>query len=172
MTAADTGTEAEAEDGARKRSKLPLILGLVLALALGGGGFYAAYSGLLPFDPAGEGGSETTGTADPGAPPAAADPPAFLPIEPMVVSLGSGGSSRHLRFRAELEVAPGYRGEVAALMPRILDVLNGYLRAVPVHDLERPTALVELRAQMLRRIQLVAGEGRVRDLLVTEFVLN
>ena len=32
--------------------------------------------------------------------------------------------------------------------------------------------LVRLRAQMLRRVQMVTGEGRVRDLLITEFVLN
>ena len=58
------------------------------------------------------------------------------------------------------------------LMPRILDVLNGYLRAVEVSQLDDPTALIRLRAQMLRRVQIVTGEGRVRDLLVTEFVLN
>lgn len=57
-------------------------------------------------------------------------------------------------------------------MPRIADVLNTYLRAVEVRDLEAPAATVWLRAQMLRRIQVVAGEGRVRDLLITEFVLN
>jgi flagellar FliL protein len=32
--------------------------------------------------------------------------------------------------------------------------------------------MARLRAQMLRRIQVVTGEGRVRDLLITEFVLN
>jgi flagellar FliL protein len=51
-------------------------------------------------------------------------------------------------------------------------VLNGYLRAVDAADLEDPAALVRVRAQMLRRVQLVTGEGRVRDLLVTEFLLN
>ena len=57
-------------------------------------------------------------------------------------------------------------------MPRILDVLNTYLRAVEVRDLEQPASLARLRAQMLRRVQVVTGEGRVRDLLITEFVLN
>ena len=57
-------------------------------------------------------------------------------------------------------------------MPRVLDTLNTYLRAVDVADLENPAALAKLRAQMLRRVQVVTGEGRVRDLLVTEFVLN
>ena len=57
-------------------------------------------------------------------------------------------------------------------MPRVLDVLNTYLRAVEVRDLEQPSSAARLRAQMLRRVQVVTGEGRVRDLLVTEFVMN
>jgi flagellar FliL protein len=57
-------------------------------------------------------------------------------------------------------------------MPRVVDVLNGFLRAVDVTDLEDPAALLRLRAQMLRRVQIVTGEGAVRDLLVMEFVVN
>jgi len=73
---------------------------------------------------------------------------------------------------AQLEVGPAFSGEVTHLMPRILDILNGYLRAIEVAELENPAALVRIRAQLLRRIQIVTGEGRVRDLLITEFVLN
>ena len=58
------------------------------------------------------------------------------------------------------------------LAPRILDVLNSYLRAIETASIEDPQAMARLRAQMLRRIQIVTGEGRVRDLLITEFVLN
>jgi flagellar FliL protein len=61
---------------------------------------------------------------------------------------------------------------VTLLIPRILDVINGYLRSVEVAELAYPNALVRLRSQMLRRILIVTGEGRVRDLLVTEFVLH
>ena len=46
------------------------------------------------------------------------------------------------------------------------------VRAIDVAEIEDPGALVKMRAQMLRRVQIVSGEGRVRDLLVTEFVLN
>lgn len=152
-----------------KTSRMPLLLGLLLALALGGGGFYLTYSGLLPIGGSGaEGEAETE--AETGA--QTMKPVAFVPIDPIVVTLGTPGQGRHLRFRAQLEVAPGREADVAALMPRVLDVLNGYLRAVPAAELEAPSALVRLRAQMLRRLQLVAGEGRIRDLLVTEFVLN
>ncbi len=148
----------------KKRSKLPLVIGLVLALGLGGGGFYATWSGLL-FAPAED---------HPMEEPAVAALPdvEFVPVDPIVISLGPGAQSNHLRFTAQLEVAHGHSEEVSHLLPRILDVLNGYLRAVEMAELEDPASLVRLRAQMLRRIQIVTGEGRVRDLLITEFVLN
>lgn len=143
-----------------KRSKLPLILGIVAAVALGGGAFYATYSGMIPMP------AKSTETAAP------MPDVAFVPVDPLIISLGPQSRSSHLRFNAQLEVPRNHQQEVTQLMPRILDVLNGYLRAVEVRELEDPTALVRLRAQMLRRIQIVAGEGRVKDLLVTEFVLN
>ncbi len=60
----------------------------------------------------------------------------------------------------------------SGLLPRVLDVTNTYLRAVEVSQLEDPAALIRIRSHLLRRIQLVTGEGRVNDLLITEFILN
>ena len=97
---------------------------------------------------------------------------AFVAMEPIAISLKPGSGAKLLRFTGQLEVAPESAAEVAGLMPRVVDVLNTYLRAVEVRDLEEPAALVRLRAQMLRRVQVVTGEGKVRDLLVTEFVLG
>lgn len=161
MAEADAPQDAEP----KKKSRKPLILGLVLALLLGGGGFYAAWSGLIlaPAAPEHAGKEEKPGPLP---------DIAFVAVEPVVISLGPGSSSSHLKFTAQLEVAKSYAGEVTLLMPRILDVLNSYLRAVAVAELEDPAAMARLRAQMLRRVQIVTGEGRVRDLLVTEFVLN
>jgi flagellar FliL protein len=93
-------------------------------------------------------------------------------MDPIMISLPPGSSSKLLRFTGQLEVTPAYAEEVVKLMPRILDVLNTYLRAVEVRELEQPASAVRMRAQMLRRVQVVTGEGRVRDLLVTEFVMN
>lgn len=160
MTSAGADAAADAAPKAR-RGKLPVILGLVAALALGGAGFYATYAGLLPI-----------GREEAAQSPSATAGIAFVPIEPLVISLGNRGTSQHLRFAAQLEVGAAYQAEVEQLKPRILDVLNSYLRAVEITELEDPTALVRLRAQMLRRMQIVTGEGRVRDLLITEFVLN
>lgn len=146
-----------------RRGMKGLLFGLTGALAMGGAGFYAVYAGLigLPGD-APEATMEQSPPAD----------VAFVPLDPVVISLPPGASARYLRFIGQLEVEPVHAAEVTQLMPRILDVLNTYLRAVEVRDLEQPASLSRLRAQMLRRIQVVTGEGRVRDLLVTEFILN
>lgn len=161
--------EAEAPQDAepKKKSKLPLIIGLVLFLALGGGGFFAVYSGMILAPAEAEG-------AHADAAPAEALPNdfAFVAVPSLTISLGSPQDKRHLRFTAQLEVSKSMEKAVTDLMPRILDVVNGYMRAVDMTDLQDPDALVRLRAQMLRRIQIVTGEGHVRDLLITEFVMD
>lgn len=170
MTLAKKGVirMAEAEDLEEeevKPSKAPLLIGVVLALLLGGGGFFVSYSGMLSSDDD----KKEEMTEEEAAP---LPDIAFVPLEPVVISLAREAENHHLRFNAHLEVGAKYQEEVQSLMPRILDVLNSYLRAVEIHQLEDPAALIKLRAQMLRRVQIVTGEGRVRDLLITEFVLN
>ena len=156
--------EATLEDTPVKRSKKSLLIGLVLALLLGGGGFFATWSGMI------------LGSGDPAdkahATPGPLSGIAFVPLQTMVVSLGPDSTSQYLRFTAQLEVVDGSAADVTLLAPRILDVLNSYLRAIETASIEDPQAMARLRAQMLRRIQIVTGEGRVRDLLITEFVLN
>ena len=153
------------EDGPQKKSKKALLIGLILALAGGGGGFYAVQSGMLF-------GAHSEVVADSHGEEIAMPDVAFVPVDPLIINLGSRAKNQYLRFRAQLEVEGKYEAEVTALLPRVLDVLNGYLRAVDVRELEEPNTLIRLRTQMLRRIQIVTGEGRVRDLLVMEFVLN
>lgn len=156
--------EATMEEPPKKRSKKPLLIGLVLALLLGGGGFYATFSGLI----LGAGEEHASEEHAPGPLTGIA----FVPLETIVVSLGPDSGSEHLRFTAQLEVVDSAAADVTTLAPRILDVVNSYLRAIDTSAIEDPHAMARLRAQMLRRIQVVTGEGRVRDLLITEFVLN
>jgi flagellar FliL protein len=161
--------EAEAPQDAepQKKSKLPLIIGLVLFLVMGGGGFFAVFSGMIlaPADPAADAHAEEE------VPEAASDF-AFVAVPSVTISIGPARENKHLRFTAQLEVSKAKAPKVEELMPRILDVMNGYLRALEEGELQAMDALVRLRSQMLRRIQLVTGEGYVRDLLITEFVLD
>ena len=180
----DATTDAPDSDGAgpKKSSKLPLIIGLVLALIGGGGGFFVAFTGMLPFggggaaQQAGDGqraDSHAEEGADHSEPFTVPDTAvAFVELPPLVISMGTIADLHHLRFQASIEVRPQHLQTVTDLQPRIMDVLNSYLRALRPADIEAPGALISIRSQILRRLQLVAGEDRVRDLLIIEFVLN
>lgn len=153
-------TDAPAE-ATGKRGKMQILIGVALAIVLGAGGFYAVHSGLLfGGSPSRSGGSAT------------AVDTAFLPIESLTVTLHGAQQRQHLRFAATLEVDRAELGDITRLMPRIVDVLNSYLSALDTAELAAPGTLVRLRAQMLRRVRIITGDDRVRDLLITEFVLN
>ncbi|MEM0947047.1 MAG: flagellar basal body-associated FliL family protein [Pseudomonadota bacterium] len=154
-------TTADEQEPRKKGGLLPLVLGLALAVAGAGGGYVVTSSGLLS-------GTEKTDTKAKTEMVKAA----FVPLDPLVISVGGEGRQRHLRFNAQLEVSPGNERSVQDVLPRVMDVLNGYLRAISLSDIEDPAALVRMRAQMLRRVQIIVGEGVVNDLLVMEFVLS
>ncbi|MEM7508267.1 MAG: flagellar basal body-associated FliL family protein [Pseudomonadota bacterium] len=165
---------ADLEDGAdeapKKKGKMGLILALVALLLCGGGGFFATYSGMVALPLGGDKANSKDGAkakAEPDLPPVA-----FLPTGEMIISLGPNARAQHLLIEAELEVAPEYLAEMELLRPRVLDVFNTFLRAVEERDLEDPGAMPRLRAQLLRRVQIVTGPDRIRDLLITRFILR
>lgn len=178
-----TATEPDAPVP-KKAGKLPLIAGFILAILGAAGGFFATTSGVLPFaggaadaetpvagDSAGADGEATgKGASDDVA--RSADATGFVPIDPLVVNVPTAEGRSFLRFTAQIEVNAGQEAAVTAVMPRIVDVLNGYLRAVEPSELEDPAILHKLRGQMLRRIQIVTGADVARDLLIMEFVMN
>jgi len=161
--------------------KLP-ILAVFLALVGGGVGFYAVKAGLIPLGKhAGDsqmndkshGTGHSSGQADShGEAPDPLDDIAFVATDQITISLSPSQGAQHLIFRAQLEVNAEFEREVMSILPRVTDVMNSYLRALELSDLTGPLALVRIRGQMLRRIQVVTGRGRVRDLLIMEFVLN
>lgn len=170
---------AEAEEPPKKKSK-PLLLALVGALALGGGSFYGVYSGLIPLPFGGDpqGGEEDGAHAvddSKGKTKAKHDQmalPAFVPVETLLVSLAPDANAKHLKISLQIEADPAQAAILAELQPRIVDVLNTFLRAVDTETFEQPRSMARLRAQMLRRVQLVSPPGSVRDVLIQEFVLN
>ncbi|MGB3553133.1 MAG: flagellar basal body-associated FliL family protein [Jannaschia sp.] len=156
----------ESEEEQEKKAGLGAkgwIAALILAGLLGGAGFYATYSGtvagLFVHD-------------DPDHPVGDDLAPRFLELDPMLVSVGGPGSIRQLRFRAFLEVAHDGADHVSDLQPRVLDIFATYLRALDVETLENPAALLRIRAQLLRRVQLLAGAEAISDLLIVDFVIT
>lgn len=166
---ADEEADVDGEKPAKKKGGKGGLIGIVLAVILGGGGFFASFSGLIPG--LGSGAPEMA-EKKPVQAMAAVKMASFVPLDEMVISLGPRAQASHLKLSVQLEIDPIFQEEITNDMPRILDVLNTYLRAVEEADIESPAAMARIRAHMLRRVQIVTGEGRVKDLLITEFVLN
>lgn len=158
-----TDAAADAPTAPRKGSKLPLILGVFLALVGVAGGFFAVRAGVFSGVFAEDESQNAAGSAMP------LPDISFVEVDPIIVSLPD---ARVLRFRAQLEVAKPHVGDVQKMMPRVVEVMNGYLRALEPADFQHPAVLPRLRGQLLRRVQVVVGDGRVRDILIMEFVLS
>ncbi|MEM0943065.1 MAG: flagellar basal body-associated FliL family protein [Pseudomonadota bacterium] len=162
---ADPALTAEGSAAPKKSGLVGILLGIAALALAGAGGFYVTYSGVLglPGEPQS---SQPVVQADPLA------PLAFVSTGEMIITLGPAARAQHLIFEAEIEAEPGMVSELESLKPRILDVFNTYLRAVDEDALENPSTMPRLRAQLLRRLEIVTGDGRVRDLLITRFILR
>ncbi len=167
-------TETSAKKSGKKGGKA-LILGLAAVLLLGGGG--AAAFVLVPgvsdavrkFMP-----GHAADSAEAAAPPAAAalTKPVFVELPEMTVTLPNGGRPRQLRLKLAVEVAADPAQPPPEIgNPRVYDSLVLYLRTLRDGELEGALAMDRLRGDLLRRLDLLLGEGRVRDVLVTGFVV-
>ena len=159
-----TDTSIPLPAGDQKSKKLSIILSLVAALIGGVAGFYATNSRMI-FD--------TYTWNSPDSSTAQQETSiSYIEIDQITISINPISQGRHLIFRTQLEVPKAQEDHVRSILPRIVDVMNGYLRALEVKDLESTAILPRIRAQLLRRIQIVTGSDSINDLLVMEFVIK
>lgn len=96
----------------------------------------------------------------------------FVSLEPLVVSLAGGADADYLRISISIETTSKDSKKIAYLTPKLRDVLNGYLRAVDESDLTEPLAMTKLRSQILRRVRVAATPYTIKNVLITDFILN
>jgi len=163
---ADTDMQEEVDPP--KKGKLGLILALLVALIAGGGGFFAAFSGMIPLGSTDEhniAGDEAVELKSLGS-------NVYIELDPLVVNIRSSSKYQLLKFVGQLEVKPEHATDIENIKPRLMDVMNTYLNALEAAHFEDPIALIKLRAQLLRRLQVISGDGRIEDLLIMEFILQ
>lgn len=153
-------------DGAQTTKKKLVLLSVLAALIGGIAGFYATNSRMILDTLSWESRESPTDTTR-GIPDVS-----YIEIDQITISINPISQGRHLIFRTQLEVPSGQEEYVRSSLPRIVDVMNGYLRALEVKDLESPAILPRIRAQLLGRIQIVIGSDNINDLLVMEFVIK
>jgi flagellar protein FliL len=150
---------AEGENS--KGGTLGLIIGTVLALG-GGFGFGAALLKKPPPEAASQ-------AAPKEAKEAKALESEVRPLAPIITNLGSP-PDLFIRLQAAVVLAPN-TPEANLVVTKVNDDIVAYLRTVSLSELQGPTGFQYLREDLKKRaVQL--GGGKVRDFLVTSFVIE
>lgn len=199
LPAVSEASGAEGEDGvAPKKKKLPLLFIVVpVALVVLGGGGGAAFFMMQPKAAAAEdgghgaekkGGHDKKAEKKSGGHGAAAAPTdgslgviaegpdgvTFFTLPDIVVNIqAADGRPTHLKLKLTLEMHDAHVAEqLQAEMPRMLDMFQGFLRELRPEDLAGNAGTFQLRAEILRRVNLIAAPGEVDAVLIEEMLVN
>lgn len=189
---AENAESAEGEGKGKNKKKLILFIAApVLLLILAGGGLY--FSGILGGgdkaaqeegahgEAAGEedhaaaeedGGGHGGGHGGGGH--GAAKASNFIEIPPMIVNLNTDdGTPRYLRLTVQLELEKSSdRDAVEAIIPRVIDQFQTYLRELRVKDLRGSSGVYRLQMEMLWRVNQAAAPVKVKDVLLQEILIQ
>jgi flagellar FliL protein len=162
--AADDGDSTEAPK--KKKSKTLLFILVPVLLLLGGaGGAYVM--GVF-------GGNEDPAVAKKKAAEEARKQIVYYPVPEILVNLsGSGGKTHYLKIKVSLELANKNEiPKVEAVLPRIIDNFQVYLRELRVEDLRGSAGLYRLREELLQRVNVAAAPAKVSDVLFKEMLVQ
>jgi flagellar FliL protein len=177
----EDGADPLAEGGGKKFNAKKIILFLVapLLVLIGvGAGLY--FSGFLDSflkkeeAPAGEHAvAEGEGAVDEHGKPLTGAP-AFVKIPDMIVNLsGAEGQPRYLRLAVQLELKNAAdSAAIEAVMPRVVDQFQTYLRELRVKDLRGSAGIYRLQMELLSRVNAAAYPVEVKDVLFQEILIQ
>ncbi len=148
--------------------KLLIIIAAALLLVLGGGG-----AALYFFVLSGDDKPIQTASAAPDMP---AVPPqvTYYDVPDLIVNIQSpDGTPAYLKLSLSLELyTPEEKAGIQALVPRIIDQFQGYLRELRADDLKGSAGILRVKEELLRRVNVAAAPYRVRDVLLKEMIIQ
>lgn len=172
------GGEESGEGGGGFNAKkliLFVVLPLFILAGVGGGlyfsGFLDPYLGGGEEQVEGEEKKEAAKDDDESGEKGAA---AFVAIPTMIVNLNStDGSSNFLRLTVQIELEdPADAAAIEAVMPRVIDQFQTYLRELRPQDLRGSAGLYRLQMELLWRVNQAASPVKVKDVLFQEILLQ
>ena len=165
-----SGEEGGQQAPPKKKFGLMQILLCVVAplLVLGGGGAGAYF---LFFAKSPEQTAAAAEAAEKAKPPR---PMVFYNLPELLVNLNSQGRrASFLKISLSLELAdPADIPRVEAVLPRIVDAFQTYLRELRPEDLRGSAGLYRLREELLARVNTSAQPARVTDVLFKEMLVQ
>lgn len=116
------------------------------------------------------------GEAAPGAGKVAAGPDGvtFYTLPDMIVNIQSAdGRPTYLKLRLTLEMKDAsVASHLQAEAPRMQDMFQSFLRELRPEDLAGSAGSYQLRAEILRRVNLIAAPGKVDAVLIEEMLVQ
>ena len=164
--------EDQGEGGSKKGGKLKLLIIVAAILLLIIGGLAAAYfTGLLD-SLLGMGGHAKEEAAADNAP--GAGQPVFFDLPEMLVNLNTGErKTTFLKIRVSLEVEKAQDiPRIQAVMPKIVDNFQVYLRELRLEDLKGSAGMYRLREELLTRVNAAAAPAKINDVLFKEMLVQ
>ena len=98
----------------------------------------------------------------------------FLEIPTILVNLSADdGTPRYLRLTVQLELhSSADYGAVEAVIPRVIDQFQTYLRELRVKDLRGSAGIYRLQMELLWRVNQAAAPVKVKDVLFQEILIQ
>ncbi len=98
----------------------------------------------------------------------------FYTLPDMVVNIQTAeGRPAYLKLRLTLELKDAHLADqLMAEMPRLQDMFQGFLRELRTEDLNGSAGNFQLRAEILRRVNLILAPGKAEAVLIEEMLVN
>jgi flagellar FliL protein len=98
----------------------------------------------------------------------------FYDLQEVLVNLNTGGrKSSFLKIRISLELEKETDIPlIKALMPRVIDNFQVYLREIRLDDLKGSAGIYRLREELLRRITAASAPAKIKDVLFKEMLVQ
>lgn len=170
----DKKAPAPDKEPKKKGGKLKLIILLAVAVAVLAAGGFAAWKFLLQAAPSGDGSANQTNQTEGGvARDEVAAKAQLVTMDSFVVNLSDPMGRRYLKVTMEVEVADAAAAaELTAAMPKVKDTLLLLLSSKAFADISSLDSKIELKNQIVDRLNLIIGRGKVRNVYFTEFVVQ
>lgn len=98
----------------------------------------------------------------------------FLTLPDMVVDIQSqDGRPTHMQLKLTLEMKDAdLATTLQEQMPRMQDMFQGFLRELRPEDMAGSAGSYQLRAEILRRVNLIAAPGKVDAVLIEKMLIQ
>ena len=145
-----------------KKFLLLIIIGVVLLVGVGGGAYFFLFAKSTP--PPEE--------QQPQKPPEPEVGP-FLQLDPFIVNLADPTGHRYLRAKITLEFRDDEAYQKAnERVPQINDAIIMVLSSKTVEEVLSPEGKMELRIELIRKLNELLGPNSIKNIFFTQFVVQ